>query len=72
MFQIHHGKKYESDIEDKFRMKIFMENRHKIAKHNSDYDLGIHKFRIELNQFGDMVSILNKCFFFGTGLVYHI
>ncbi|KAJ9573760.1 hypothetical protein L9F63_008843, partial [Diploptera punctata] len=54
-FKLQHGKKYESDVEDKFRMKIFMENKHKIAKHNSDYEMGIHKFKVELNQFGDML-----------------
>ncbi|PSN53202.1 Cathepsin L [Blattella germanica] len=53
-FKLQHGKKYASDIEDKFRMKIFMENKHKIAKHNADFENGIHKFKIELNSFGDM------------------
>ena len=31
-----HGKNYENEVEERFRMKIYLENRHKIAKHNKD------------------------------------
>ncbi|XP_069690871.1 procathepsin L [Periplaneta americana] len=54
-FKLEHGKKYKSDVEDKFRMKIFMENRHKVAKHNAAYEQGVHKFKLGMNKYGDML-----------------
>ena len=38
-------------------MKIFMENRHKIAKHNAAYEKGNKKFKLALNKYGDMVNM---------------
>jgi len=38
-----HSKKYDNEVEERFRMKIYLENRHKIAKHNKagkPYKLG--------------------------------
>lgn len=54
-FKLEHGKTYKSDVEDKFRMKIFMENRHKIAKHNAAYEKGITKFRLGMNKYADLL-----------------
>jgi len=38
-------------------MKIYMENKHKIAKHNAAYEQGNRKFKLALNKFGDMVNM---------------
>jgi len=54
-YKLEHGKTYKSDVEEKFRMKIFMENRHQIAKHNAAYEQGNKKFKLALNQYGDML-----------------
>lgn len=51
-FKLKHGKHYESS-EDVFRMKVFMDNKHKIAKHNSLYERGIKKYKLAMNEFGD-------------------
>ncbi|XP_046398584.1 procathepsin L [Ischnura elegans] len=55
-FKLEHKKAYPNDIEEKFRMKIFMENKRKIAKHNSNYEKGLVNYKLALNQFGDLLS----------------
>jgi hypothetical protein len=45
-------------------MKIFMENRHRIAKHNAAYEQGIKKFKLALNKYGDMVNMNSKSHWF--------
>lgn len=50
-----HSKTYESETEEKFRMKIFMENSHKIAKHNQLYDAGQVGFKLAVNKWADML-----------------
>jgi cathepsin L len=32
-FKSHHGKSYENEVEERFRMKIYLENRQRIARH---------------------------------------
>ncbi|XP_063697252.1 cathepsin L [Culicoides brevitarsis] len=54
-FKLRHQKKYESETEEKFRLKIYAENRHKIAKHNQLYDLGHVTYRLAENQYTDML-----------------
>ncbi|XP_012280998.1 cathepsin L [Orussus abietinus] len=54
-FKIEHGKKYESETEEKFRMKIFMENRHKIAQHNVRFGKGLVPYELKINKYGDML-----------------
>lgn len=66
-----HSKSYSNDVEEKFRMKIYMENKNKIAKHNARYEKGLVSFKLEMNHYGDMVSfyfvfyfnVLSKCIF---------
>ena len=41
--------------EEKFRLKVFMENKQRIAKHNSRYQLGHHAYKLEMNHYGDML-----------------
>ncbi|XP_017777378.1 PREDICTED: cathepsin L [Nicrophorus vespilloides] len=54
-FKLSHSKKYESKTEEKFRMKIFMENSHKVAKHNQMYDMGMVSYKLSLNKWADML-----------------
>nr|CDJ26732.1 cathepsin L-like cysteine peptidase 3 protein [Tityus serrulatus] len=51
-FKLKYDKQFESS-EDYFRMKIFMENKHKIAEHNALYVRGLKKYRLAMNEFGD-------------------
>lgn len=50
-----HRKQYDNPTEDKFRMKIFMENAHKIAKHNQLYERGLKTYKVKMNIWGDML-----------------
>lgn len=54
-FKATHNKLYGDDTEEKFRMKIFMENKHKIAKHNQQYEQGKVPFKLALNKFADLL-----------------
>lgn len=54
-FKLEHRKEYKSDIEEKFRMKIFMENKEKIAQHNRKYELKQVSYKLKLNKYGDML-----------------
>lgn len=42
-------------MEESFRMKIFMENSHKIAKHNKLYAQGLVSFKLGVNKYADML-----------------
>jgi cathepsin L len=52
---VQYGKKYKPE-EDKYHMKVFMENKYKIIKHNAAYEKGQHSFKLGMNQYGDMVN----------------
>ncbi|XP_043249973.1 cathepsin L [Colletes gigas] len=63
-FKMEHNKEYKSDIEEKFRMKIFLDNKHKIAKHNGNFEMKKVSFKLKMNKYGDMlhheiVNVLN-------------
>ncbi|XP_031827232.2 cathepsin L [Nomia melanderi] len=63
-FKTEHSKEYKSDIEEKFRMKIFMDNKHKIAKHNTNYEKKQVGYKLKMNKYGDMlhhefINVLN-------------
>ncbi|XP_008209260.1 cathepsin L1 [Nasonia vitripennis] len=53
-FKLTYNKNYSTTLEDKVRFAIFLDNRHKIAKHNRDFEMGLVSFSLALNQFGDM------------------
>jgi len=44
-------------LEEKFRLKIFMENKGKIARHNKKAHRGEVSFFMKMNHFGDQVSL---------------
>lgn len=63
-FKQSHGKQYSDKSEENFRLKVFMENKHKIAKHNQRAANGLKGFTLQMNKFGDLlnhefVSIMN-------------
>nr|CAI5829254.1 unnamed protein product [Callosobruchus analis] len=45
-FKVTHKKQYGSELEERFRMKIFMENAHKVAKHNKLYAQGLVSYKL--------------------------
>merc|ERR1712008_137895 len=51
-----HQKSYHSAEEEKFRMKIYMENKQKIAKHNTRFHKGHHNYQLEMNHYGDLLA----------------
>ncbi|OTF82429.1 hypothetical protein BLA29_011662, partial [Euroglyphus maynei] len=58
-----HRKSYESN-EEEFRFRVFMENKHLIAKHNQKASRGEKNFTLKLNEFADLmhhefVNIMN-------------
>ncbi|XP_076239458.1 cathepsin L [Calliopsis andreniformis] len=54
-FKMEHNKVYKSDVEERFRMKIFMDNKHKIAKHNGNYEMKKVSYKLKMNKYGDML-----------------
>ncbi|KAF8796089.1 Cathepsin L like protein [Argiope bruennichi] len=53
-FKAEFNKLYE-EAEDLFRMKVFMENKHKIAHHNKMYLTGHKSYSLAMNKFGDLL-----------------
>ncbi|CAL1267000.1 unnamed protein product [Larinioides sclopetarius] len=53
-FKAEFNKLYE-EAEDLFRMKVFMENKHKIAHHNTLYLTGHKSYSLAMNKFGDLL-----------------
>jgi len=54
MWKSTHGKTYNDIDEEINRITIFMENKAKIAEHNSRAAQGKHGYVMEMNQFGDL------------------
>ena len=50
-----HRKDYNTTEEEKFRMKIYMENSKRIHQHNSRFLLGHHNYKLEMNHYGDLL-----------------
>ncbi|KAF2881086.1 hypothetical protein ILUMI_25088 [Ignelater luminosus] len=55
-FKLRHHKQYKSPSEEEFRMKVFMDNMHKIQLHNQKYEMGFANYMLKMNQFGDMLN----------------
>lgn len=56
VWKLTHGRNYTSNEEEKFRMKVFMENKQRIAKHNNRAMQGQHSYFLKMNHFGDLLS----------------
>nr|AKO90279.1 cathepsin L1 [Tigriopus japonicus] len=50
-----HGQNYSTPAEEKFRMKVFMENKNKVAKHNNRAHRGLHTYFLKMNKYGDLL-----------------
>jgi cathepsin L len=55
LYQAIHNKNYSCAGEEKMRFKIYLENRHKIAKHNTRFYKKEVTFKMEINKFSDMM-----------------
>jgi len=55
-YKANHGRQYPTKDEENFRMKVFMENKHKIAKHNNRASNGLKGYTLAMNKFGDLLS----------------
>lgn len=55
LFKTQFSKAYNSEIEEKFRLKVFMDNKHKIAAHNKRFRNGEESYELEMNHFGDLL-----------------
>lgn len=53
--QAKHNKKYDDAGEEKLRYKIYLENRHKIAKHNTRFHQKNESFKLDINKYADML-----------------
>lgn len=42
-------------MEERFRQKIFLENKRKIAEHNQQYELGKVTYKLGLNKYADLL-----------------
>ncbi|KAK7605322.1 hypothetical protein V9T40_007180 [Parthenolecanium corni] len=56
LFKVKFNKTYENAIEENFRMKIFMDNKYRINKHNKRYEREEVSFTLKMNRFGDMLQ----------------
>ncbi|XP_047531377.1 cathepsin L-like [Vanessa atalanta] len=54
-FKREHNKLYENETEEKFRMKIFAENKLVIAEHNQRFERGQVTYRLGTNKYADML-----------------
>lgn len=54
-FKMRHNKSYATEDEDRFRMKIWMDNKHKIAKHNQRAANGLKTYTLRMNEYGDVL-----------------
>lgn len=53
-FQLEHAKKYKNPTEERFRKKVYLENKRKVNKHNQLYELGHVSFKLGLNKYSDL------------------
>eukprot|EP00094_Tigriopus_californicus_P005518 TCALIF_05315-PC protein Name:"Similar to Cp1 Cathepsin L (Drosophila melanogaster)" AED:0.20 eAED:0.21 QI:41/0.45/0.33/1/0.54/0.5/12/28/835 len=54
-WKLAHGQNYSTSNEERFRMKVFIENKDKIARHNHEAHRGIHTYFLKMNKFGDLL-----------------
>lgn len=54
--QLKYAKNYRNETEEKMRMGIFLENKHKIDEHNERHANGSVTFKMSLNKYSDLTS----------------
>ncbi|XP_046977839.1 cathepsin L-like isoform X5 [Vanessa cardui] len=52
-FKLKHQKSYENETEEKFRLKIYAENKLKVEEHNRRFERGEVTFRLDVNKYAD-------------------
>jgi cathepsin L len=55
-WKLYEDKNYSSPMEDKIRMKIFMDNKARIARHNQRAHFGGATFTMKMNHLGDQLN----------------
>ncbi|XP_013412350.1 cathepsin L1 isoform X1 [Lingula anatina] len=72
-----HGKSYRTSNEESYRRAIWEDRLQWIAKHNREYDMGLHTYSVGSNQFNDMteaeVASITSCYVMSqneTGSLY--
>lgn len=53
-FKLKYNKTYADKSEDNYRFKIFLNSKHKIAKHNQRQANGLHSYTLGLNKYADL------------------
>lgn len=53
-FKVKHNKTYADPSEDTYRFKVFLNNKHLIARHNQRQANGVHSYTLKLNKYADM------------------
>nr|QOV03081.1 cathepsin L10 [Dysdercus peruvianus] len=56
MFKISTNRQYKTETEERYRKKIFLENKKKVNKHNSMFQRGLVSFTLKLNHMADLLS----------------
>jgi len=54
-WKVVHAKNYTDPLAEKFRMKIFMENQARIARHNARAHQGQKSYFLKMNNYGDLL-----------------
>jgi cathepsin L len=54
-FKLTYGKQYADPHEEAFRMKVYLENRHRIAQHNRRQANGLKSYTLGMNKYGDIM-----------------
>jgi len=54
-WKVKHGKEYGNELENNFRMKVFMDNKAKIARHNTLAHQGLKSYTQKMNEYSDML-----------------
>jgi len=65
-FKNTHGKQYLGVSEHNLRFEIFQKNLDIIEKHNSEYSLGMHTYRLGINHFADFTFEEFRAKYLGT------
>ncbi|KAJ9584493.1 hypothetical protein L9F63_021162 [Diploptera punctata] len=55
LFKLKYGKHYKNKVEEEFRMRVFLETKEKVARHNAEYELGLHTYTLGINRFADQL-----------------
>ena len=50
------------------RKSVWLENLDVIAKHNIEADMGHHSYRLGMNEYGDLVSLIKNRYFTSMGV----